>query len=356
MKNIILNVCLSLFSFSVTVFLLEFGVRLYKHEHRFKNFWGENRNLVNSAYPAEFNRELGWIPQEGKHPKNIWNTRVNIIQDGIRSNGNNNQRSKINDYKIILAVGDSFTFGDQVSNNETWPAVLERISGAKVINGGVFGYGIDQTYLRMNKLALKYQPDTIIFSFYSDDIMRCELSERTSVPKPYFELLDDGNFVLRNGHIPSSITPPSSPDFFKNVLGYSFFFHKVMLRVFPEYWLQGDRWKDKRIHSYGIKVACHIFQEIAKFSKIHHVAIYILIQYTKDEFRKEHRMAIVNDAINCIDWDMLQIIDLRHSLISLKKHNQRHYENLFQGHMTAKGNFWVASELNKRLKLGIHFQ
>jgi hypothetical protein len=45
-------------------------------------------------------------------------------------------------------VGDSFTFGDQVSNHETWPACLERKTGTGVANAGVFGYGGAQSVLR----------------------------------------------------------------------------------------------------------------------------------------------------------------------------------------------------------------
>ena len=65
----------------------------------------------------------------------------------------------------ILILGDSFTFGDEVSDNETWPAVLEKIANKKVVNGGVFGYGIDQSFLRMKVLVAKYNPDIVIFSF-----------------------------------------------------------------------------------------------------------------------------------------------------------------------------------------------
>ena len=101
------------------------------------------------------------------HPANIWKTKVTILEDGIRSNG---EAAHAGTGDIILAVGDSFTFGDEVSDDETWPAKLEKISGKRVINGGVFGYGVDQIYLRMRTLARRYKPDIIIFSL--DDIQK----------------------------------------------------------------------------------------------------------------------------------------------------------------------------------------
>jgi hypothetical protein len=50
-------------------------------------------------------------------------------------------------------VGDSFTFGDQVSADETWPACLEATLHRGVDNGGVFGYGaaLRRALLKLNE-------------------------------------------------------------------------------------------------------------------------------------------------------------------------------------------------------------
>jgi len=50
----------------------------------------------------------------------------------------------------IATVGDSFTFGDEVSFEASWPNRLEEQLGSKiqVLNFGVTGCGIDQAYLR----------------------------------------------------------------------------------------------------------------------------------------------------------------------------------------------------------------
>ena len=57
----------------------------------------------------------------------------------------------------ILAVGDSFTFGDEVNDGQTWPAQLQLLTGRRVLNGGVSGYGFDQIVLRAEQLAAKIQ-------------------------------------------------------------------------------------------------------------------------------------------------------------------------------------------------------
>lgn len=53
----------------------------------------------------------------------------------------------------ILAVGDSFTSGENVGDLDSWPAQLQRLTGHTVLNGGVSGYGLDQIVLRTERLT-----------------------------------------------------------------------------------------------------------------------------------------------------------------------------------------------------------
>lgn len=75
----------------------------------------------------------------------------------------------------ILAVGDSFTLGPYVNNQDTYPAKLEkylRKEGVKVevLNAGVSGYTLkdELEYLEEKGLALK--PDLIILGVYENDL------------------------------------------------------------------------------------------------------------------------------------------------------------------------------------------
>ena len=278
-------------------------------------------------------------PKEGDGQRNIWNTKVTILRDGIRSNGKNEH---IENGETILAVGNSFTFGDNVSDDETWPAILEEIGDTRVINGGVFGYGVDQSYLRMQALASKYRPNIIIFGMFPDDINRCELSERTGVPKPYFELSKNADLVLMAGHLQSYTPSESSFGILRKVLGYSFFIHKVMYRVLPEYWLQKS-WGKTRAHSQGVKITCRIFGQLKHYAQKEKVQIYILVQYA--QVRLENNLRILDEALSCIDQDVLKLIDTRSSLAELEKHDIDKYESYFGGHMTKEGNHFVASFL-----------
>src|SRR5262245_58421681 len=107
---------------------------------------------------------LGHVPIEGldaiRKDKGWNNKRVTITKEGFRTNGDTHFDLE----NKILAVGDSFTFGDQVANDETWPACLEKKLKKGVANGGVSGYGTAQAVERA-KIELKtHRYKTIILS------------------------------------------------------------------------------------------------------------------------------------------------------------------------------------------------
>jgi hypothetical protein len=90
-----------------------------------------------------------------------------------------------------LAVGDSYTFGDHVSDHETWPAHLERLLQRPVLNGGVFGYGVDQIILRTEELLPRLRPQVVVVSIIPADVTRTEYSKNFSW-KPYYDIRDGG--------------------------------------------------------------------------------------------------------------------------------------------------------------------
>jgi GDSL-like Lipase/Acylhydrolase family len=83
-------------------------------------------------------------------------------------------RKHAGEYRIVV-VGDSFTFGEYVSDEQTLPAQLERelaqqCMGVRVINAGLGGTTIiDQIAIASRTLALK--PDVILLVFYENDVL-----------------------------------------------------------------------------------------------------------------------------------------------------------------------------------------
>jgi hypothetical protein len=129
----------------------------------------------------------------------------------------------------ILALGDSFTEGFAVSNDETWPAQLERITGRRVLNAGVRGYGLDQIVLRGERLVPLLKPQTVVLAFIADDITRTALSVRDSQGKPYFLPVGAG-LELHNVPVRTALSSAWLKDA-RDILGYSRLLDFVMNRL-----------------------------------------------------------------------------------------------------------------------------
>jgi hypothetical protein len=102
----------------------------------------------------------------------------------------------------ILVFGDSFTFGDEVEDFETYSAVLEGLlPGVEVINVGVHGYGHDQMLLYLEEVGAHYQPDVVLLGFVDLDMERNLLTFR-DFAKPWFTAVD-GRLLLHGVPVPT---------------------------------------------------------------------------------------------------------------------------------------------------------
>jgi hypothetical protein len=102
----------------------------------------------------------------------------------------------------VIVLGDSFTFGDEVSDDETYSHFLqELLPGVEVVNLGVHGYGHDQMLLYLEEVGARYQPDVVLLGFVGDDMERNLLPFR-DFAKPWFEEGASG-LVLRGTPVPA---------------------------------------------------------------------------------------------------------------------------------------------------------
>ena len=101
----------------------------------------------------------------------------------------------------ILVLGDSFTFGEDVGDDETYSHHLQSmLPRAEVINLGVHGYGHDQMLLYLREVIGHYRPDVVLLGFLTGDMERNVLSFR-DYAKPRF-VLEGGRLALRNSPVP----------------------------------------------------------------------------------------------------------------------------------------------------------
>jgi len=139
-----------------------------------------SKNGLKKFFRHGYDPELGWVrkpntshEEVGKDGKTVWH----IDNNGDRKNPY---------YKIgnsqISCYGDSFTFGRQVNDNETWEYYLSQLIQSNVKNFGVGNYGVDQALLRLKREFTKNRTDFVIMGVVPDTISRI-----VSVWKHYYE-------------------------------------------------------------------------------------------------------------------------------------------------------------------------
>lgn len=82
------------------------------------------------------------------------------------------QLERLSDDAVILAFGDSLTYGTGANKEESYPSVLENTINRKVINAGVPGELSVQGLKRLPKFLEKYQPDLLILCHGGNDILQ----------------------------------------------------------------------------------------------------------------------------------------------------------------------------------------
>ena len=150
---------------------------------------------------------LGWTVRP-----NARRDSVRVNSQGIRGDREYSPRPAAGTVRVS-AFGDSFTFGVDVENGQTWEAQLNRSDPSiEVLNFGVPAYGVDQAYLRYLADGLRFKSDIVVIGFMSENIFRhvnvfrpfYSGAYRDSVfPKPRFTV-KDGQLVLLKNPLPAT--------------------------------------------------------------------------------------------------------------------------------------------------------
>ena len=160
MKNFSQNLALTIFAVIFSLVGAEIALRLDGRYHDLAS-----RELIPS--PAIWEPIANQI-EYVKHPDLGVPLEIRYDKDGVRNHSEPSTSEKRN---IVGFFGDSFTENRRVENRYSFTSILDGAArpGARVVNYGVDGYGLDQSYLRYKKYE-RHDIQHVVYVFCENDL------------------------------------------------------------------------------------------------------------------------------------------------------------------------------------------
>lgn len=274
--------------------------------------------------------QLGWVPKP--------NCRTKIYSTNSKGFRGSKEYNLTENKKRIVLVGDSFTWGENSFDNETFPFYLEKLSNgsAEAINMGVHGYGPDQFYIYFMRDGLKYKPDAVVFGLFLPDIHRTIFKVRE-----YFK----PRFILENGKLKLDTDSTNIPDL-KTALQMSSEIKKKS-RLYSISYLYGLLNKAaRRATSYRgeTRITLKIIDEIhnrLKKENIEMVVVLIPEQGMVEGNNKDYYGVVPQITAN-LEKENIGYINLQ---LAFRNEFKLTNQSLYRGHLKPAGNLLIAKEL-----------
>lgn len=146
-----------------------------------------------------YHPRLGWLSKPKLQRMPVFGDRwLSTNAQGLRASHDFSLERPAGVRQRIALLGDSFTFGEEVSNDQTFAHLLQQALGEQheVMNFAVHGYGHGQMLLMYRELARRYRPDVVVLGYVLADLARNHMYFR-DYAKPYFIRGDGDRVELR---------------------------------------------------------------------------------------------------------------------------------------------------------------
>ena len=280
--------------------------------------------------------DLGYVPRPGVRGYVRDGGPVTIEANGFRFSGEKPASAD----SPILAVGDSFTYGEDVGDLDAWPAQLQRLIGRTVLNGGVSGYGFDQIVLRTEQLTALHKPALVIVSMIAHDVQRTEWRRLWWHDKPWFAI-EEERLLLRGVPVPERTRLPLAirrrmerllfvlPPALQRLTGYSIRVHRA---------------------GTGARISQALIERLANLQVANRVKLVLVAQYDAHAWlgrgRAQEQRNVLRPLLECAARHGIETLDTFHRLVAEPR------LGAFYGtlHMNARGNLMIANLLAARMR------
>ncbi len=326
-----------------------FGVPLLRNMD-----WRTSNQSDLQAGLAVYDPLLGWGMRPNFTSEMSGPGAVNTIEYGLRRTTSGAEPLEP---ASILAVGDSFTAGSEVEDQESWPALLEERLGKRVLNAGVGGYGTDQVILRAQQLLPHLMPSVLLVGILAPDDIRRVGYASFGRPKPWFDI-QNGALVHHNNPVPEA-TDINQIAELRRVLAHSFVVHMFAQAVAKDWWFDGLTNQFRRVTNNPEAVTCQMLAMLKAQTDIQGIRSLIVMQHGGWIYaRKEPRSSDAVRISACARRAGYEIVDeyehlqavAETSLESLKAHYVMHENGTIYGHMSAAGNSAIADLIATKLR------
>jgi len=300
---------------------------------------------------------------------------ININSKGLRDD--EVEFEKPENYKRVLVLGDSFTFGSGVSSENTYSNQLEALLNHRqtgeiwqVVNSGVGAYGTLQEYVFLEEEGWKYEPDFLILQFLANNDLTDNLY-------PFRHVVRDGRIYFKADGNTSRLLTGAKKLLRSYSHAYRFFgdrYHLIRIQLGLEPFFR--EWSDlydlapSEEISKAWKVTEEYLYKISTAANRHKVDLLVInvpAKFILDDGLWQAFLENYGKKSDTVDWDLaskqLQRIcaNLQIPVLDLTPHFRALEEplNYYQeqgGHWNQKGHHMVAQQVHDYLSRFVDLQ
>lgn len=334
MRKAILRLGLSVFVTILLVLAIEGGISLWQK-------WqiAGQPPAVREVSHCEYDPDLGWRHVANKHVPDLYGPGL-----GLRTNGQHMRGTR--DYPLedsadkyrILCLGDSFTMGYGVADDETYPAMLAQLHPSiETINMGLGGYGLDQCYLWYERDGTKFAVDVLLCALIIGDFFRMNpMGNVADIPKPVLELRD-GNPVAVNTPVTNILVPAFTARVMR------LWEQSALASLLPRTLAAPAMGPVALQKQYFVPIALRIF-EILRDRSRERGQLFVVAMLPAQEEVAQPRLEIVDDWLRpALEERGIPFVDLRPAFQKVPKSELAEYFTV--GHYSKRGNLVAARAL-----------